>query len=461
MFIGREKEFEWLEKAYSSSQMEFIPVYGRRRVGKSELILNFIKDKPSLYFLGKKAMAQFQIREFLEVAAETFGEPLFATANVVDWKAALELVINSRKPSGRKLVLVFDEFQWTAEASPELPSILQEMLDREWKRRADILLILCGSYLGFMEREVLGEKSPIFGRRTGQILLRPFSYRDASLFHRSWSYSDCAMAYFICGGIPLYLRFFDERYSIAGNIEKTLLDEYAPLFREPDFLLREELRELPKYYGILMCLSSGSHTSREIAALAGIDERKIYYYIQSLVDLGYVSRRFPLSAKRPAQKDVHFILDDPLLSFWFRFVYPHTAYITKVGPKEALRVVVRPKLASYFGVCFETLCREALAFLYQREGVSSPFEIGQYWDRTSQIDVVGYRRGEGIDIGECRWGRAGSLKSLVEEVRQKMRSYPNSEGLSLKGRIFVKSRPKQKITDKDIFVHTLEDMYRV
>lgn len=456
-FIGREKEGEILEKAYLSKKTEFIPVYGRRRVGKSELILHFIKDKHALYFLGKKATPQLQLQEFMREAARSLANPLLTAVKPAGWEEALRLVMTQKK-SPKKWILVLDEFQWMVQASPELPSILQGFLDTNWKKRGDILLIVCGSYMGFMEREILGEKSPLFGRRTAQIFLKPFSYRDAALFHPSWSLADRARAYFICGGIPLYLRFFSEKTTLAKNIEKNLLDEYAPLFREPDFLLREELRELQKYYAILMCLSTGSETGKEIAAKTGIDDRKIYYYLEHLIQLGYVARSYPLTLNKPTQKEVHFVLEDPLLYFWFRFIYPNNAYICQVGSRESFMTLVRPQLESFFGLRFEKLCREALPYLYQKEGVNTPFEVGAYWDAETQIDVVGHRKKEGFDLGECKWGDVRSLTKVAEELDKKIKKYPNDSNLSIRGRIFLKNPPSRK-SRLPFSIHSLQELY--
>jgi len=177
-FIGRKRELAVLEEAWAGSASGFIPIYGRRRVGKSELILRFLEGKQGVYFLGKQAPAGLQIREFLEEAAAVLDDPVLAGFSAEGWGPALDAVVSRRRP-GSKLILAFDEFQWTAGASPELPSLLQERWDRRWSRSGDVLLILCGSYVGFMEREVLGRESPLFGRRTAQILLRPFGYREA------------------------------------------------------------------------------------------------------------------------------------------------------------------------------------------------------------------------------------------------------------------------------------------
>lgn len=460
-FFGREKELEVLEKAFASSQTEFIPIYGRRRVGKSELIHHFIQKKTALYFLGKKSTPTLLMREFLREAARVFKKPLLATAQASDWSEVIKLVLAEKKTS-RKFILVFDEFQWIAEASPELPSLFQGFLDQDWKKSKNILLILCGSYMGFMEKEILGEKSPLFGRRTAQIFLQPFSFREATQFHHSWPLREQAKVYFLCGGIPLYLKFFLEKNSLEKNLENNFFNEYAPLFREPDFLLREELRELQRYYAVLMCLAQQAGTMKEMAEKTGIDEKKIYYYLQHLIELRYIRRHFPLLTKNTPSKNVRFVLEDPLLAFWFRFIYPNMAYISQMGPKNSFQNLVKPHLDAYFGLRFERLCREALAFLYQKEGVSTSFEIGTYWDKTTQIDVVGYRQKEALDLGECKWGRISSIKKLIENLQKKMERYPNPKGLRKIGRIFSQNKIKKADSlPHNIIFHSLEDLYIV
>ncbi len=455
-FLGRERELAVLARAYQASSVAFVPIYGRRRVGKSELIKHFIADKPSVYFLGKKAAAGLQQQEFMAGAARSVNEPLLAQVQVSGWREAITQTV-AHKPTDAKLVLVFDEFQWTVEASPELPSLLQELLDDTWCDRSDLMVIVCGSYLGFMEREVLGEKSPLFGRRSAQILLRPFSFREAGAFHPSWATADKARTYFVCGGIPLYHKAFDENLSIRANIETNLFDEFAPLFREPDFLLREELRELRRYHGILMAVATGHHTATAISTATGIDARKLPYYLRQLIDLRYVARRFPLTSRPPSPKAARYVLDDPLLRFWFRFVFPNLTYVTQMGSRESFRNLVSPELDGYWGQCFERLCREALPRIYAREGVTVSFEVGEYWDRDVQIDVVGSRKGEGIDIGECKWGAVSSAPKLATELERRTRYYPNPEGLTITPRLFLR-RPCGK-TPGNVLIHTLDGLY--
>ena len=457
MFLGRKAELETLARAYASKRSEFIPIYGRRRVGKSELILHFIEDKPAVYYLGKTSAAQLQIQEFLQESARSLGEPLLADLNAEEWKRVLLAVVERFRGDG-KLVLVFDEFQWTVAASPELPSVLQECWDRYWQKTGKVMLILCGSYVGFMEREVLGKKSPMFGRRTAQILLKPFPYREAAEFHPRWALADRARAYFVCGGVPLYLRMFDPGRSIEQNIEATLLDEFAPLYREPDFLLREELRDVTNYFTLLRAIAAGKTRSRDIAAHSGIAERSLHYYIQQLSDLGYVGRAHPLVGTRPQARNVRYTIEDPLLRFWFRFVFPNSSFIQQRGARAAFRERIRPELEGYFGYCFERLCREALPELYLREDVGAAFEVGEYWDKGVQIDVVGLRQDRWTDLGECKWGAGASRSDPVSELRRKSELYPNARGATLGLRVFTREKERQP-APKEVRWHTLADLY--
>jgi hypothetical protein len=461
MFIGRRSELEVLERAYASAESGFIPIYGRRRIGKSELILHFLQGKRGLYFLGKTAPAALQLREFLGEAAQALEEPLLASFSTPGWKEALQAVVDRWKGPG-KLVLVLDEFQWTCNASPELPSVIQELWDRRWKETGKVLLILCGSFVGFMERAILGRSSPLFGRRTAQIHLKQFSYHEAAEFLPSWSRTNQALAYFLVGGVPLYLRALDPEASVATNIEEHLLTEYSPLFREPEFLLREELREVENYYAVLVAIAAGQRTARAIAQRAGLPERSLPYYIEQLVQLGYVARRHPLTGARPTRRHVRYELEDALLRFWFRFVFPNVSSLQQMGPKRTYRERIRPQLEAYAGTCFERLCREALPRLYEREGVNAAFEIGEYWDKAVQIDVVGLRDDGWTDLAECKWGAVRSHSEVLAELRAKASHFPNGRGATIGVRLFLHRGTKVSLpsAQKDLVRwHTLADLY--
>lgn len=457
-FFGRQKELSALDEAFEAGRSGLIPIYGRRRVGKSELIRRFMRARRGVYFVGKRAPAALLIREFLNEAASALQKPILASISTRSWKVALESVLDQAKGDG-KLVLALDEFQWVVETSPELPGVIQELWDRKWSRGREILLILCGSYIGFMEKEVLGGRSPLFGRRTAQILLRPFGYEEAALFHPRYSAVDRARTYFVCGGVPLYLRAFSQDRSVEDNIAANLLDEYSSLYREPEFLLREELRELASYDAILEAVADGATAAGEVSRRTGIGHRALQYYFKQLLGLGYLAKRFPLTGRPPVARHVRFVLEDPLLRFWFRFVYPNTSFVQGAGAAQAFSERVRPGLEAYFGTCFERLCREALPTLYAREGVAAGYEVGEYWDREVQIDVVGRREDGWIDLGECRWGAVRSGKALVEELEERVARYPNPRGATIGRRIFTRAPVNVRPGTDGVRWYALEDLY--
>lgn len=444
VFVGRKRELELCRKLHASEDSAFVPIYGRRRVGKSELILQFLRGLRGIYVVGKIAPAPLMIRELLREAARVLEEPLLAELPAEDWRTALGHVVDRFKGPG-KLVLALDEFQWMAKSSPELPGVLQELWDRSWRRSGKVLLILCGSFIGFMEREVLGKDSPLFGRRTAQILLRPFGFREAAELHPHWSLDEQARAYFVCGGVPFYHSLFDPRRSLEKNLGDQLLGEHGPLFREPDFLLREELREVESYHAVLLALAAGEDQMPGIARRASVPERNLHYYLGQLTELGYVGKRFPLTSARAPARHVRFRLEDPLLRFWFRFVFPNLSQLVRLGPERGYREVVHPELEAWYGGAFERLCRESLGDVYAREGIATNYEVGEYWSKSVQIDVVGLRADRWIDLGECKWGSVRSLPSLVRELEEKVAHYPNPSGATIGRLLFVRKKPKGKL----------------
>ncbi|MYA17022.1 MAG: ATP-binding protein [Gammaproteobacteria bacterium] len=385
--------------------------------------------------------------------------PLLAELRIADWSSAFNAVVEqwcTANPSS-KLVLALDEFQWIAASNRGVVSALQECWDRDWRSSGAVVLLLCGSYLGFMEREVLGRSSPLFGRRTAQIHLQPFDYRDAARFHPRWSRVDQAKAYFLVGGLPQYLLCLDDRRSIDANIRDNLLDEFAPLFHEPAFLLREELREVAPYYAVLFAIASGERTARAVADATGLPERNLHYYFQQLAAMGYVRRRHPLDGGRPNPKQVRFTIDDPLLRFHFRFVFPNTSALKSAGVARTFGDSIKPSLASWFGDGFERLCREALPLIYAGEAVGTAFDVGEFWSKETQIDVVGLRGDNWTDLGECKWGPVLSPRALEDELARKAGLYRNSRGATLNRRYFVRNKPASRANAHGWY--SLDDLY--
>lgn len=454
-FIGRAAELGALQRRYTSSRSELIPVYGRRRVGKTELLVQLATGKPTVYFTASDKLRTPQIGGFMRAAAEWLENPSLGEAAPASWEAAFKLVIGAA-PKNRKLLLVMDEFQWACQSSPELPSVIQRLWDHEWQHSGRLLLILCGSFVGFMEREVLGSRSPLYGRRTASIQLEPFGFREAADFHPQWSLEEKARAYFVCGGIPAYLRRFDPYLSVTQNVAREFFEIDAYFKGEPEFLLREELTELKQAASILEAVALGRRGQGEIARAVGLSTSALAPHLKSLVNLGYLERLFPLSPNRPPRNAVVYRIADPLLRFWFRFLEPNWSLLRRYTAERAFEHIVAHQWDAYCGEAFERLCREALPLLYEAEGISGRSQVGEYWAREAQIDVVGLRGDGWIDLGECRWPARSSLTEAARELSVRATHYP-AGGHTIQHRLFVRSKPRT--VPAGVRVHDLVALY--
>ena len=246
MFVNRHQELAALDRMFQSEIAEFFVLYGRRRVGKTELLLQFCKEKRSIYFLASQLKERDHLRQLTEIARHTINDPLLQSLVFDDWESAL--IYFAQRAQEERLVLVLDEFQYLCEDNAALPSLIQRFWDLHGKN-SKLLLILCGSQVSFMEREVLAERSPLYGRRTGQLRLMPLSYRDSGYFFSEYSAKEKLVAYGVLGGIPAYLNRFGHHSPNAAqktfeqHIKDELLTPQGYLFGEVNFLLRMELRE--------------------------------------------------------------------------------------------------------------------------------------------------------------------------------------------------------------------------
>ena len=434
-FIGRRQELKLMEQHYATGHSVLLPIYGRRRVGKSRLIEEFIAGKPNINFLGKRTTAEMQLKDFREAALKLLNNAALEHAQFTSWQAALHTITRLwTRPE--KLVLIMDELQWTAEASPELPSILQGLWDKEWKKASNIMIILCGSHVGFMEREILGQKSPLFGRRSDQIKLGPLPYDEALRMVDHYSEVDRAGVYFLVGGIPAYLERFTPGRSLHEAIAEEFCSELKFFSMEPCFLVREELRDTGRYFAILTLLSEKRMRQRDLAEASHIDPRALASYLSILMDLGYLAKFYPAAPGKVSAQTVQYEVSDPLLSFWFRFIFPNLQLCRPGQEKTVFAQCIRPYLDAYFGLRFEKLCQEWLQRQYQKEQVLWQ-HIGQYWNPEVQIDVVGVRKDHLIDVGECKWGLVKSLKVIADALDAKLGHYP-SGGYTIGRHLFLR-----------------------
>ena len=407
MFIGRNTELKKLNEMYFSNNYECAVIYGRRRVGKTTLIKEFIKDKKAIYFLAREADGAVNLTGFsndvYSVTAKEFkGNSFFA-----DWEKAYDYIYNISKDE--RLVLVIDEYPYLAGGFRPISSILQAHIDNQLKD-SKLFLILCGSSMSFMENQVLGYKSPLYGRRTAQFKITAFNFFESLHFFDRFGKEDKAILYGVTGGIPEYLVKINPNKTVKENIIDLFLTTSGHFYEEPSNLLKQELREPAVYNGIIEAIAEGASRLNEIATKCGIESNKCAKYLKSLISLGIVRKEIPVTES--SSKKSIYLLDDMMFRFWYRFVFPNMSGIVSGLGNAIYDLEVQENLSAYMGLIFEEICKQYL--IEEAKKNSLPFligNIGKWWGnnpkekRQEEIDVLAYRKDNAI-FGECKWTNA-------------------------------------------------------
>ncbi|NPV53974.1 MAG: ATP-binding protein [Firmicutes bacterium] len=425
MFYDRRRELDILDRLYQSEKSECFVLYGRRRVGKTELIKNFIRGKKHIYFMADLRLEQDLLRSFSEQIITSVGQSQLEGVTFPSWDSAFSFLAQTARQE--RYVVVLDEFQYLAMVNPAFPSILQRLWD-EKLQFTKILLILCGSYVSFIEEHVLGAKSPLYGRRTAQLLLQPVGFPDLSEFFPSYTPTTLVEVYAVLGGMPGYLRQFDPSRDLQQNILDNVLSKEAFLYNEVRFTLMQELRDVRVYFSILKAIAHGKTKLNEIYLDSGLSDRNVISrYIATLVGLGVIRREFPVTEKHPekSRKGIYRI-SDYFIRFWFRFVLPNLSLLEEGCPELVLQRKIIPEFATFVGPVFEDVCREVLMRANILGRLPFVFDrIGRWWDSREEVDIVAI--GPNVVIfGECKWRqneRVGTanlaeLKRKAAHIRQ-------------------------------------------
>jgi AAA+ ATPase superfamily predicted ATPase len=399
MFVNRVSELDVLEKRFASGKAEFLVLYGRRRVGKTELLARFCEGKRSIFFVADLG-SEISLRTALSTAvnAALFG-PDQMNAVYSTWEDLLHAL--ARAAQSERLVVVLDEFPYLVTAHPPLATILQRVWDQTMKN-SQIMLILCGSYIGMMEETVLGYQAPLYGRRTAQYLLEPLQFKDARLFYPSFHLEDQVRAYAVYGGTPAYLNTLQSQKTLRENILDGILSRGSFLYDEVRFVLQQELREPRNYFAILQAIASGRTRLNEIKQATGIEG--VTAYLEPLQQLHLVERLVPVTETQP-QKSRRGIyrLKDNYLRFWFRYVHPNRSQLERGGAQIVLENLVLPEIDHFSSQTFEQICQQ---FFWQ-SGLSGklpfvPTNIGKWWRTNEEIDLVALGDKDAILV-ECKW----------------------------------------------------------
>ncbi len=412
LFINREEELELLEERFRSGKPEFIVMYGRRRVGKTELAVHFIKNKPGVYFLSEEKRYSDNLDEMKRAAADFLKDDEFYLIGFENWVQMFKGFYERIK---KRTVIVIDEFPYLVQENRGMPSEFQKIWDMHLSRSENIMLILVGSAIGMME-ELLGRKSPLFGRRTGQLEIKPVDIFQVGKFLPGYDMENCIKVYGCSDGIPLYLRQFDTKLTVFENIKNSFFRRDAPLYSEAEFLMRQEFREPANYFLILKAISFGHTKQNEIVNYTGIDKSIISKYIQNLEEIRVIRREYPVTEKKEMRKSARYAFSDNYFRFWFRFVYPNRTLIERGA--EAAFEVMKKEYNTYLGGIFEKAAKE---FLWKAHPINFT-NLGKWWHKREEIDIVAVNDNlREIFFFECKWRdlKEGTARKILDELKEK------------------------------------------
>lgn len=463
MFYCRDNELRDMNRRYKKGEFECLIVYGRKRVGKTALINEFCKDKPTLFFSALNASDKENL-EALSKAIYEKDHPGMESAPVFQsFEAALDQI--TRMAEKERLVFVIDEYPYLAKANKSISSRLQHIIDHTWKN-GQLYLILCGSSMSFMEYQVLGYESPLYGRRTGQYKIQALTYKEMTAFNPTLTAEQQSLVYGITGGIPHYINKLDADEDVDEALKENLFNTSSYLFEEPENLLKQELREPAIYNSVITAIAGGASHVNEIATKVGVESAVCAKYLKVLLDLGIIKKETPITEK-PGKKTIYTIGDN-FFRFWYRFVPQNTSAISAGRIEQIYEPVIKRYFSDYMGLVFEQMCRVYL-LRYANDLPIILSDVGQWWGTDSgakkevQIDIVGSSAlGDAYIIGSCKYRNDPIGVDELELIKH----YADVFGKGKKYHFYIFSKSgftkglKELGDQGEVKLITLDDMYR-
>ena len=421
MFLNRTHELALLQRWWEGEQPELITLYGRRQVGKTELLVRFIGGKRALYFYADRQLVGDHLRAFTEQVVALTDDPVLRAQPFTNWEAALTYTL--RLAEQERLALVLDEFSYAVDADPALPSVLQRLWDSARRGRTQAFVVLCTSFTEAVERHFQVDGA-LYRRRTHELRVEPFTYRDTALFFPDWSHRTQAEVWGAVGGVPSYLDALRggsfspritpsaaaplaERRSepLAEALIEQMLDKSAPLYREAETLLAQEVRGVGPalLHGMLQAIAYGANEPNQIAQRVGRPVTALSGALGFLVDYGLLERRSPFTVPNPERTRLtRYYLADNYLAFWFRFVLPHRSALEQGQARYVWEAKIAPNFSTYMGPRFEALCRQYIRQHPDRWS-HRVNELSVWWRANEELEIVGHDAGTVVLAAEAKW----------------------------------------------------------
>lgn len=447
MFVGREKELAFLEDKYASQGGQLIVLYGRRRVGKTETLREFCKGKKHVFYSCTQSTDEVQLKKFSErLLQENIPAKNYIT-EFKDWETAFSSICELPYDEGKKLVII-DEFPYMCKANKSIPSILQNLWDLTFKE-SNVMVILCGSAMSFIEKDLLSEKNPLYGRASGIYKMKEMGFYDAVKFFPDYNEKEKFLAYSILGGIPHYLKQFNPHLSVEENIKKNILTKGSVLYSEVDFLLHQELRETPIYNSIIEAVALGSTRLNDISQKSLVnDNSKTSVYLKNLMELGVVEREFSVDSKIKEKANSNrgtYRLTDNFFKFWYAFGFTNFSQLEDGDVDGVYEYVIKPVLQEFVSRSFEDVCKEFVSELQKQNKLPFRYnKIGRFMGKTTvrdtdaengvrvaetEVDLLAIGKDEYL-VGECKfkntpfsYGEYLDAKAKLSELKKENTFY--------------------------------------
>lgn len=421
-FVDREQEMNTLQREYERNGSSLIVLYGRRRVGKTTLISEFIKDKKALFFLASEESESQNRLAFQEKTAEFLGSDLLRNVEVKSWDVLFKAIMDT--PFDSKPVIVLDEFQYLGKANPAFPSIFQRIWEEILKERS-VMVILCGSLISMMQSQTLAYGSPLYGRRTAQIRLKQIPFHYYQEFFPDKSRRELIEMYAVTGGVPKYIELFAQSGDIYSAIEACVLNRSGYLYDEPHFLLQQEVSEVGSYFSIIKAIAAGNTKLSAIAGVLEVKSTSLTKYLKTLIDLDILEREVPVTEENPEKsKRGLYKIKDNYLRFWFAFVYPNMSFIESGHSRIVMDKIRKSLVRNHIAFVYEDVCKERM---WEMNAASVwPFyfsKLGRYWDAKEEIDIAAIDpEGKNLILGECKYWQEPVGISVLRDLEAKAKT---------------------------------------
>lgn len=419
-FVGRARELKALREELASPRPSLVIVYGRRRVGKSRLILEAVRATPHIYFQAARLTDHLNLLHLKEAVKAYMRHEDPVLDSIAHWDGLLAFVRQLASQGRQPLTLVLDEFPYLCEGpSSYLPSVIQRFWDETQRMGAALNVVLCGSAVSFMEG-LLAERNPLYGRHTRKFRVDPLGLRDVAEYFEGWSAEDILRAYAVFGGIPYYFTRCDPARDLRTNLREVVLTDGSPLREEPEHVLQEELRDIKRYAAVMQAVASGATKMGDIVSrIPDLNSATdVSYYLSTLQKLHLIRREVSLDRRdRQREKNARYYLEDHFMAFWYHFVLPNLSALQAGYADEVYDQVIAPGLEAYMGQAFERICRECL-HRYGPDLIGEPVqEVGKIWGPDFDIDAAGQTLRRVPFFGECKWSGRPVGRSVLQELR--------------------------------------------